>query len=170
VGLWRWRQAITVDAPPDVVFDYLSDFARLSDVIIHKSSLLEDDDGQPKRFGVGAAVKLVWIGGGSEGGPTGHLGDLTITEIVPSERIAWTIEPKGTMARIGIPDAEMELRPVDLGTRVEMTSQYRWPLWFNVLILTLWIFFLPIVVIAHRLQSRAGLRRLKQGLAARGSH
>jgi hypothetical protein len=67
-------------------------------------------------------------------------------------------------------DWQASLEDVDPGTRVEMTSQYRWPLWFNVLILTLWIFFLPIVVIAHRLQSRARLRRLKQGLAARDSH
>ena len=165
MGLWRWRQAINVDAPPHEVFDYLSDFPRLSEVIFNDASLLEPDNEESERFEVGSAVGLGWMGS-DQGGPTSHNGILTITEIIPYERIAWTLELKGTQARIGVPDAAVDLRPVDQGTRVDMTSQSRWPRWFNILILTLWIGFLPILLIFYRLQSRARLRRLKQGVVA----
>jgi uncharacterized protein YndB with AHSA1/START domain len=98
----RIEQSITVSAPPEKAFSYLADIARHTEWGSHLASAEQSSDGP---IAVGTTFATVGKLFGT------HSAEVKITELVPSEKIAY--ESQDDSGRF---DHEFVLAPADGGT------------------------------------------------------
>jgi uncharacterized protein YndB with AHSA1/START domain len=155
--MWELRAQVVVDAPPDQVFSYVTDFHR------HHEWLPEDRETQKTSEGpVGVGTTFTRVNR-RRLGP--YQMDVVVAEFAPNERLAFEARPRsyftrrfGEINRWGY-SIRLEPEPVSGGTRVTVRREpiplpwWGWPV--LVLLLPVWLPYRPFY---HRKMRAIGSR------------